>query len=105
MAIAPVKLIVDRWRVDRYFVNHEWSFAIDNYLHLLDTCARTADGASDFNCDVRNVDYEAYAAICVKGTRKYIMKDSDSTLNAARVHLKWYYAESDDWWYRESFNH
>lgn len=63
-----------------------------NVRHLLATCATTADGAADFNCDVRNIDYNRMSYITAMGTRKYLLRDERDTLPVARKRLRWLYA-------------
>lgn len=73
-------------------MNHEWQYGVANVRHLIDTCATTVDGATDFQCDVRNIDYDEMSYITAMGTRKYLLRDERDTLPRARRRMRWLYA-------------
>lgn len=74
-----------------YFTTTEWIFSCSNLLALMELqCPKDREV---FNFDVREIEWLPYLEDYVLGVRKYILKENESTLPAARRRLKrLYYA-------------
>lgn len=66
-----------------FFAMHEWDFNIPNVKCLLNEIQLTEDG-QEFQCNVKQLDWDSYLKNYVIGIRKYILKDTDATLISAR---------------------
>lgn len=69
------------------FTSREWKFNNDNSQMLINEIMIEED-KKIFNCDVRGLDWNAYLRGYVFGVRKYLLKESDDSLEEARINLK-----------------
>lgn len=70
-----------------FFAMHEWNFNVTNVNDLINEIGDTDDG-HEFACDVTCFNWDEYLKNYVCGIRKYILKDSEITLNSARHKIK-----------------
>lgn len=74
-----------------YFTTTEWNFTCDNIMALMEQ--QSPKDREVFNFDVRPIEWLPYLEDYVLGVRKYILKENESTLPAARRRLtRLYYA-------------
>ncbi len=66
-----------------FYTIRQWRFVSDNAIHLLDKL--TAEDRRIFYFDVREIDWRAYIRNYVLGARKYILKEADDSVPAARI--------------------
>ncbi|XP_074109524.1 putative fatty acyl-CoA reductase CG5065 [Cotesia typhae] len=69
-----------------YFANNEWNFSSDN-VNQLSECVKTVTDSSNFNVDIKTLDWSTYVHGYILGIRKYILKDELETLTQARNRL------------------
>lgn len=69
-----------------YFCSNQWTFVTDNVKRLRDL--QSTHDKEHFNCDVRQLDWDAYARLGWLGCRKFILKEDDSTIEYARRRYK-----------------
>lgn len=69
-----------------FFTTHEWRFPNDNAQRLWRSLSE--QDRAQFPFDVTGLDWTKYLECYALGTRRYIMKEDDSTLPKARVHLQ-----------------
>lgn len=69
-----------------YFVTHEWTWENDNVIALQSRLNEVDRNL--FNFDMKKVNWQDYVEHYVKGTRKFVLKEDDSTIPAAKRHLK-----------------
>lgn len=75
-----------------YFTTREWTFHANNVIML---CAELEGRDKEtFNFDFRDIGWHEYVGNYVKGVRKYLLKEDDSTLPAARTKLRRIYIVS-----------
>ncbi|XP_041970503.1 putative fatty acyl-CoA reductase CG5065 [Aricia agestis] len=67
-----------------YYSTQEWTFKIDNFLKLRSVLKE--EDKEDFFYELENIDIYNYFKVCVYGGRKYLMKEKDEDLPAAKVH-------------------
>ncbi|KAJ6637081.1 putative fatty acyl-CoA reductase [Pseudolycoriella hygida] len=70
-----------------FFAMHEWKFETTNMKELLCEINCATDG-SDFNCDVRAMNWDSYIENYMFGIRKYVLKDGLESMEKARKALK-----------------
>lgn len=70
-----------------FFAMHEYDFEVDNVKDLLHEISNADDG-NEFLCDVKHVKWDEYLKNYVRGIRKYVLKDDDSTLSTSRRTVK-----------------
>lgn len=76
----------------QYFTTKEWIFYCRNLIQLRDSL--TPKDRQIFSFDIRPVEWTPYLESYVLGVRKFILKESESSLPAARRKLwRLYYAE------------
>jgi PREDICTED: similar to ENSANGP00000021191 len=67
-----------------YFANNEWTFSADNTKEVIK--AMNITDSSLFNCNLHEYDKaEAVVRSIWMGTRRYILKEPDSTINKAKL--------------------
>lgn len=66
---------------------HEWKFETTNMQELMSEINCATDG-SDFNCDVRVMNWDSYIENYMFGIRKYVLKDGLESMVSARKSLK-----------------
>ncbi|XP_022240863.1 fatty acyl-CoA reductase 1-like [Limulus polyphemus] len=69
-----------------YFTTHEWTFHADNVLMLMNKLE--GKDKEIFDLDIRKIDMHEYMENYVLGVRRYVLKEDDSTLPAARKKLR-----------------
>ncbi|GFY49785.1 putative fatty acyl-CoA reductase CG5065 [Trichonephila inaurata madagascariensis] len=75
-----------------YFTTREWKFRCDNLIELREMQNSTDRKIFDF--DIRPVEWTPYLVSYVRGIRKFLLKEDDSTLPVARRRInRLYYAE------------
>lgn len=73
-----------------YFTQRSWSFPCNNLTHLIDHMKKTSSSdAERFYMDVRDVKWRDYISQCYMGARRYLLKESDSTIADARRRMTW----------------
>lgn len=70
-----------------YFARHEWNFETTNVHELMAEVRAAKDGA-EFRVDVRSLVWDEYIREYMLGIRKYVLKDDESTLPAARASVR-----------------
>lgn len=70
-----------------FFASHEWIFENGNLRKLIGNVKMMKDG-NEFNCDMSNLDWDAYVGNYILGIRKYVLKDGLESLENARQKLK-----------------
>ncbi|GFT08920.1 putative fatty acyl-CoA reductase CG5065 [Trichonephila clavipes] len=65
-----------------YFTTREWKFRCDNLIELREMQNSTDRKIFDF--DIRPVEWTPYLVSYVRGIRKFLLKEDDSTLPVAR---------------------
>ena len=73
-------------RLVNYFAEKDWLFHDTNVRFLLEQL--TPEDRNIFYFDIKQLIWESYLEICVKGVRQYILKDDPSTLPKARKRYK-----------------
>jgi len=71
-----------------YFSTQEWIFTNDR-LHAM-IAKLTSYDRKNFDCDIRNLDWEVYFETYLRGIRVYLIKDPMDTLPQARVRWQRY---------------
>lgn len=75
--------------VASFFTLKKWQFASNNFVSLLDKLS--AEDRRIFNFDVRKIDWPSYLSDYCLGIRRYIFKEKDDTIPAARISLIKFY--------------
>lgn len=70
-----------------FFAMHNWVFQSDNMLQLIRDVRQAEDG-EDFNCDMSAMDWDEYVHHYMWGIRRFVLKDDDDSLKAARTKVK-----------------
>ncbi|CAG2109377.1 unnamed protein product [Medioppia subpectinata] len=73
-------------KVLEWFTTHEWRFTNNNILMLIDHLKGV--DKQTFHFDIRTIHWPTYWGDYVLGTRKYILKEDNSTLPEARNNLR-----------------
>lgn len=66
---------------------HEYNFENTNTCELIADVKASKD-ATLFNVDIRQLNWDDYIKQYILGIRKYVLKDDDRTLAAARTKVK-----------------
>lgn len=74
--------------VGSYFVIHEWNFENKNVQRIIRAARQTQIDAQEFDCDLTNLDWDAYIESYMMGIRTFVLKDSIKSLPAARKKLQ-----------------
>lgn len=69
-----------------FFMTNSWKFATDNASLLHDSLS--VKDRTEFSFKMQNFNWNVYAEIYVLGARRYIMKETDSTICAAKKSMK-----------------
>lgn len=72
-----------------YFALHDWNFDARNLERVTRAAKETQLDAFEFNCDSKDIDWEAYMEKFVLGIRTFVMKDDLTSLPASRRKLKY----------------
>lgn len=67
------------------FTTKEWLFHSDNYFYILDQLPE--EDQKEYFSDVRKIDWRKYAESVYLGTRRYLLKEDDSTVEKAKQRL------------------
>lgn len=70
-----------------FFAMHEYDFDVNNVNELLHEIRNTVDG-DEFHCDIKRLNWDQYLMGYVRGIRKYILKDDESTLARSRSTIR-----------------
>uniref|UniRef100_A0A2A4JP17 Fatty acyl-CoA reductase n=1 Tax=Heliothis virescens TaxID=7102 RepID=A0A2A4JP17_HELVI len=73
----------------KFFALREWDFCTDNVQQLMHRLA-PAD-ATVYNLDPGTIDWESHCEDFVKGTRRYLLKEKDQDIEAARRRMHFLY--------------
>lgn len=65
-----------------YYTTHQWKFVSQNPGRLLQKL--NSQDRETFDFDVRKIEWKSYMETYVSGVRQFILKDSPSSLPAAR---------------------
>ena len=71
--------------ITSFFALRQWHFVNENFIPLQDQLS--AADRQTFNFDVREIDWQSYSEDYCMGIRRYILKDQDITIPAARTSL------------------
>lgn len=71
-----------------YFAMHEWNFETKNLRRLMQAARETQLDAHEFNCDMSDMDWDAYMEKYMLGIRTFVLNDDISSLPGARKKLK-----------------
>lgn len=71
-----------------FFAMHEWNFETSNLKRLIHVARQTQTDSEDFNCDMSNMNWDAYVEQYMLGIRNYVLKDDLSSMDAARLKIK-----------------
>lgn len=66
-----------------FFSTQQWQFVCNNFISVLEKMSER--DRLVFNFDVRQIDWRTYIQDCVLGGRRYILKEKDDTIPAAKV--------------------
>ncbi|XP_065348976.1 putative fatty acyl-CoA reductase CG5065 [Cloeon dipterum] len=69
----------------QYYTTKEWNFTNKKIVEISEQL--TQDERECFNTDVKSIQWETYVRDMLLGIRKFILKDDNSTLPAARRHM------------------
>lgn len=69
-----------------YFTSHQWNFVTDNVKKLIQLQDKMDKHI--FNCDVKTINWRRYSEIGWVGCRRFILKESDNTIEYARQRYK-----------------
>lgn len=69
-----------------YFMMREWKFSTDNVQRLRERL--TVADAAVYNLDPQSIDWEEHCVDFIKGTRKYILRESDQDIVRARRRVR-----------------
>ena len=69
-----------------WFTTHQWHFKCDNVVKLHEQLA--GSDCKTFAFDVRELEWQSYWDDYVLGMRRFILKEDNSTLPAARKSLQ-----------------
>lgn len=72
--------------VFEYYTNHVWDFDNAHILRL--RTILTEQEQDKYRIDGQNVDIPEYFFHCVKAARRFILKETDDTIPAAKRHMK-----------------
>ena len=70
-----------------YFARREWDFPSNNLIELYESMSSTDKIL--FNIDVKQVQWREYIHDSYMGIRRYLLKEEDSSIDAARKRMKW----------------
>jgi len=70
-----------------YFARREWDFPSNNLIALYESMSTTDQTL--FNIDVKQVKWREYIHDSYLGIRRYLLKEEDSNIEAARKRMKW----------------
>ena len=70
-----------------HFTTKEWCFHNDNYYQIYDQLSE--EDQKTYFSDVRKIDWRKYAESLYLGTRRYLLKEDDSTVEKARQRLSY----------------
>lgn len=70
-----------------FFCSNQWEFQTDNVKKLREL--QTLEDRINFNCDIRQINWDEYARLGWIGCRRYILKESDDTIEYAKKRY-WY---------------
>lgn len=73
-------------KTGEFFAMNEWKFYMGNMTKLIKFVEESED-CSNFDVDIRNLDWDVYLHQYMLGIRKYILKDNPDTLKNARSRL------------------
>jgi fatty acyl-CoA reductase len=71
-----------------YFSMHEWIFGVNNIHRMIRAAQETQLDANEFNCDINDLDWNAYIEKYILGIRQFVLKDDMSSLPKARRKLQ-----------------
>lgn len=71
-----------------YFTTQEWTFTNDQLRAMMSKFS--SYDRKNFNCDIRNLEWEVYFETYLRGIRVYLIKDPMDTLPQARVRWQRY---------------
>lgn len=69
-----------------FFAKRQWDFPCDNLLALIDKM--DPRDREMFNFDIRSIDWRDYNHKFYLGIRKYLLKEDESSIPAARKRMK-----------------
>ena len=72
-----------------FFSIRQWQFVSNNFIPLLDKLSD--EDRRIFYFDVRQIDWKSYVKDYCLGIRRYVLKDNDDTIQAARISLIKFY--------------
>ena len=75
--------------ITSFFAVQQWHFVNNNFIPLLDKLSD--EDRQIFNFDVRQIDWKKYVTDYCSGIRRYILKEKDDTIQAARNRLLKFY--------------
>lgn len=85
MMVNMVKRMHHALSLLHYFCQRSWSFPCNNLTSLIDHMRQTSPAdAGRFYMDVREIEWRDYISQCYMGARRYLLKESDSTIADAR---------------------
>ncbi|XP_075988907.1 putative fatty acyl-CoA reductase CG5065 [Anticarsia gemmatalis] len=70
----------------RYFTTHEWSFSTTHARRLRQRLAPADNNI--YNLDPNTIDWDEHCVSFVKGTRKYLLLESDKDIDKAQARMK-----------------
>ena len=68
-----------------FFTIRQWRIVSNNFINLLDRLSE--EDRRIFYFDVRDIDWKTYTEDYALGVRRYILKDNDDTIPAARISM------------------
>lgn len=86
MVVKSVNRMHHANEVFDYFCSNQWTFNTNNVKRLRQL--QSEEERVIFNCDVRSIDWNAYAKVGWIGCRRFILKEPDDTASYARYRYK-----------------
>lgn len=69
-----------------YFYKHQWMWSVDNFVMLQKSLSPLDN--KNFFIDVKEISWKEFPFISWMGLRRYLLKEEDSTIPAAKTKYK-----------------
>ena len=86
MVVKAVNRMHHANEVFDYFCSNQWTFNTDNVKRLREL--QSKHDKITYDCDVRKINWNFYAKIAWLGCRRFILKESDDSVDYARMRYK-----------------
>jgi fatty acyl-CoA reductase len=86
MVVRAVKRMHHANEMFDYFCSNQWTFKTDNAKKMRELMSPI--DKMKYNCDVRTINWDSYAQIGWHGCRRFILKESDESIDQAKIRYK-----------------